>query len=46
MYLFGLEIRKDKRVNDITAVTCFRCAKDFIISRQHLRAYNYCPSCK
>ena len=46
MHLFGLEIRKDRRVKEMTAVTCFRCAKDFMISQENLRAYNYCPSCK
>ena len=46
MKLFGLEIRRDEQTKDITVVTCYKCARDYMIAKEHLRAYNYCPSCK
>jgi len=45
MHIFGLEIRRDQREDEMTMVTCFRCARDYVVSKDNLRAYNYCSSC-
>ena len=46
MHIFGLEIKKDDRVKEMTTVTCYRCAIEFKVSSDNLRVYNYCVSCK
>ena len=46
MYLFGLELRRDRRTKDVVMVTCSRCSKDYVISADNMRVPNYCPSCK
>ena len=46
MYLFGLELRRDRRTKDIVMVTCSRCSIDYMISADNLRVPNYCTRCK
>ena len=46
MYALGLEIRKDRREKKYSMVSCFHCGKTFFISKENIRTYNYCTTCK
>jgi hypothetical protein len=46
MHLLGLEIKRDRRVKDTTFVTCYKCAKDYLIFKENVRVYNYCQECR
>ena len=46
MYALGLEIRRDRREKKYSMVACYRCGKTYFVTKDNLRAYNYCTVCK
>jgi len=47
MELLGLRITKAiKPEPEIVTVTCYGCARTYVVAASEVRVYNYCNSCK
>ena len=46
MHLLGLEIRKDRREKQYSMKSCYHCGKVIWVTKENLRANNFCSSCK
>ena len=43
---FRLPFEIEKQDKDFTEISCFGCARKFYLTKNNLRAVNYCSECK